>query len=236
MGIVALLCCSACFTGRLFGQWATGSGGAIYYNGGNVGIGANPPANGKLEVYDVNVTDPPILTFAGNSTAVPSNYFGGSIMYNFTGGQTEVALWNRFWSSARAFDFIQATSVSPYYTRLMTILSNGNVGIGTTNPQNLLSVSGTIQAKEVIVNTGWSDYVFDPGYHLRPLSDVAAYIKENHHLPDIPSGAEVKGKGVSVGMMESKLLAKVEELTLEMIQMNEENKALKERLDRLEKH
>jgi len=119
----------------------------------------------------------------------------------------------------------------------------GNVGIGTTNPQYLLSVKGTAGAEEFIVtNTGWSDYVFQPGYRLRPLSEVNAYIQANHHLPDIPSAAEVKEKGVGVGEMQAKLLAKVEELTLHMIQAEERNNRLEQqnqelcdRLARLEK-
>jgi hypothetical protein len=111
----------------------------------------------------------------------------------------------------------------------------GNVGIGTTDPCDTshsapanckLSVAGAIQAQEVVVNTGWSDYVFQPTYHLRPLSEVAAYIQEKHHLPDIPSEAEVKEKGVSLGEMQSKLLAKVEELTLHMIEADERNERL----------
>jgi regulator of replication initiation timing len=56
--------------------------------------------------------------------------------------------------------------------------------------------------------------------------DTAAYIEQNHHLPDIPSAAEVKEKGVSVGEMESKLLAKIEELTLHMIKLEEQNERL----------
>ena len=93
------------------------------------------------------------------------------------------------------------------YTLSMSILRNGNVGIGTLNPLNKLSVNGTIQAKEVLVNTGWSDYVFDPAYRLQPLSEVGEYIQEHRHLPGIPSEAEVKEKGVNVGEMQSKLLA-----------------------------
>jgi hypothetical protein len=103
---------------------------------------------------------------------------------------------------------------------------DGNVGIGTTNPTSKLSVNGTIQAKEVVVNTGWADYVFSPKYRLRPLSEVAAYIQQNHHLPEIPSEAEVKEQGVSLGEMQSKLLAKVEELTLHMIQAEARNDRL----------
>lgn len=118
----------------------------------------------------------------------------------------------------------------------LRIKDNGNVGIGTTNPQYPLSVNGTIQAKEVLVNTGWSDYVFGPDYKVRPLAEVAAFIKANHHLPDIPSEAEVKEKGVSLGDMQSKLLAKIEELTLQLIQLNETNTALEKRVAQLEGH
>jgi len=99
----------------------------------------------------------------------------------------------------------------------------GNVGIGTAHPQYPLSVNGTLQAKEVIVNTGWSDYVFGPEYRLKPLKEVAAYIRENHHLPEIPTAAEVEQKGISLGETQAKLLAKIEELTLHMITEHERN-------------
>jgi hypothetical protein len=113
--------------------------------------------------------------------------------------------------------------------------STGNVGIGTTNPQYLLSVNGTMGAKDVIVtNTGWADYVFQPGYRLRPLSEVNAYIQAHHHLPDIPSEAEVKEQGVSLGDMQAKLLAKVEELTLHVIQQEKANEELRKRVAQME--
>jgi hypothetical protein len=111
---------------------------------------------------------------------------------------------------------------------------SGNVGIGTTNPLYKLSVNGTIQAKEVLVNTGWADYVFQPDYRVRPLAEVAAFIKANHHLPDIPSESEVKENGVSLGDMQTKLLAKIEELTLQMIQLDEKNRALAKKVAQLE--
>jgi hypothetical protein len=120
-------------------------------------------------------------------------------------------------------------------------LFSGNVGIGTTSPQHLLHVAGTIGAEEVIVSSTGADYVFQPNYRLRPLSEVNAFIQENHHLPDIPSEAEVKENGLSLGDMQAKLLAKVEELTLHVIDAAERNKALErqnselqERIERLE--
>ena len=56
-----------------------------------------------------------------------------------------------------------------------------------------------------MTSTG-ADYVFKPGYRLRPLSEVAAYIQANHHLPDIPSEAEVKAKGLRIDQMSADVL------------------------------
>lgn len=106
---------------------------------------------------------------------------------------------------------------------------NGNVGIGTTDSKgDKLAVAGTIRAQEVkIENTNWPDYVFSPSYQLQSLSDVERYIQENKHLPDIPSEQEVKEEGISVGEMNAKLLQKIEEMTLYMIQMQKEIDELK---------
>lgn len=102
--------------------------------------------------------------------------------------------------------------ISPAYR--MLIKANGNVGIGTTSPDYKLDVLGTIRANEVIVETGWSDFVFQEDYQLRTLGEVASFIDENGHLPDIPSAEEVEARGVTLGRINSKLLQKVEELTL----------------------
>lgn len=114
---------------------------------------------------------------------------------------------------------------------------NGVVGIGTTTPDLAykLSVNGTIRAKEIKVNTGWSDFVFSPDYKLTPLDELENSIKLNRHLPDIPTAKEVEIDGVSLGEMQSKLLQKIEELTLYVIKLNKENEGLKNRIALLEK-
>jgi len=54
-------------------------------------------------------------------------------------------------------------------------LSNGNVGIGVTSPVYRLEVCGTIRAKEVRVETGWCDYVFEKDYKLRTVDELDRY-------------------------------------------------------------
>lgn len=90
-----------------------------------------------------------------------------------------------------------------------------------------LSVNGTITTKKVKVTTdGWADYVFRPDYHLPTLHEVERHILEKGHLKDIPSEKEVEKDGVDVGEMNKKLLAKVEELTLYLIEQNKKLEAL----------
>jgi len=89
-----------------------------------------------------------------------------------------------------------------------------------------LAVGGSIGAREIKVEaSGWSDFVFDSDYELRTLEEVEQHIKENGHLPEIPSEAEVTENGINLGEMNAKLLQKIEELTLYMIDMNKQMKA-----------
>jgi hypothetical protein len=104
-----------------------------------------------------------------------------------------------------------------------SFFNGGNVGIGTTNPSATLTVKGNILASKIEVKNDSeipaSDYVFYEDYNLRSLSEVEQFVKENKHLPEVPSAAEFKKNGYSVGEMDDILLRKVEELTLYMIDM-----------------
>ncbi|MHA4894137.1 hypothetical protein ACXZ1K_05240 [Pedobacter sp. PWIIR3] len=105
----------------------------------------------------------------------------------------------------------------------------GNVGIGTITPSEKLSVNGKIRAREVKVETAnWPDYVFAKEYELPSLQSTEQQIKEKGHLPGIPSAAEVKANGVDLGEMNAKLLQKIEELTLHLIEQSKRTRKLEE--------
>jgi hypothetical protein len=113
--------------------------------------------------------------------------------------------------------------------------ATGRVGIGTTNPQSTLAVNGKITCKEVEVTlAGWADFVFEEEYPLRSLEEVEQHVRQYKHLPDIPSEKEVRENGVEVGEMQVKLLQKIEELTLYVIELKKENYKLSERIHILE--
>lgn len=107
---------------------------------------------------------------------------------------------------------------------------NGSVGIGTSNTQGYeLAVAGNIVSEKVKValQANWPDYVFNKEYSLPSLKEVEKQIKENGHLSNIPSAKEVEEKGFFLGEMDSKLLEKIEELTLYTIAQEKEISTLK---------
>ena len=111
-----------------------------------------------------------------------------------------------------------------------------NVDIGTSTPGLYkLAVEGTRGASKIkITQTAWADYVFDSSYQLPSLSHVETFIKENKHLPEVPSASEVKKDGLDLGDNQVVLLKKIEELTLYIIQQNKEITELKKRMSEIE--
>jgi len=134
-------------------------------------------------------------------------------------------------------DFIlhRAVGTANYSTQLI-VKDNGNVLIGTvTDSGYKLAVNGNIRAKEIRVQTGWADYVFADDYRLRPLEEVETFIKANRHLPEIQPASEIQENGLDLAATTTKMMSKIEELTLYLIDMKKENDALKARVNLLEK-
>lgn len=101
----------------------------------------------------------------------------------------------------------------------------GNVAIGVPDAKGFkLAVGGGIVAESVTVKLKelWPDFVFHTNYQLPTLLEIKNYIQDNGHLPGVPSAAEVKEKGVDLGQMNAKLLEKIEELTLHLIEKDNE--------------
>jgi len=120
----------------------------------------------------------------------------------------------------------------------MTFLSNGNVLIAKTTQTNStykLDVNGNVRANKVVVNTNGADFVFDSTYKLLPLQEVETFIQQNKHLPNIPSAAEMQTNGLDMGDQQTKLLQKVEELTLYLIEQSKKIEQLQSEINSLKK-
>lgn len=97
-------------------------------------------------------------------------------------------------------------------------------------------VGGKILAEEVRIKLikDWADYVFAKDYPLKSLTEVEEFIRDNHRLPDVPSAADVAERGIDLGRMQSTLLAKIEELTLYVIEQKKDLETLRGKVTQLE--
>ncbi|WP_109830897.1 hypothetical protein [Reichenbachiella versicolor] len=199
--------------------------GKSYFNAGNVGIGVQDPSY-TLEVHSKETTSE--IRAAKNSTYAKMGAHGGGGFLGATDVDGDLTVNIRGYGDS-------------YFTA-------GRVGIGTTTPDALLAVNGTIHCtdietngqvhcEEVLVDTNVDqvpDYVFEEDYDLRSLEETKSYIQANKHLPEVPSAVEMSENGMNLTEMNLLLLKKIEELTLHVISINEENQKLKSRLEHLE--
>lgn len=125
----------------------------------------------------------------------------------------------------------------------LVIFNTGKVTVGTdqydNDPDFLFYVKKGIKAAQVKVEVpeqhGWADYVFKKDYQLLTLEEVEKHISDKGHLPNVPSAEEVAKNGINLGEMSSKLLEKIEELTLYTIEQNKEIQQLKKENSNLKK-
>ncbi|MCW3070642.1 MAG: calcium-binding protein [Bacteroidetes bacterium] len=194
---------------------------------GKVGIGSSSPTekldvlgNIKVNGYQIYFKDQnhgigyfDIYTTTGKYA---NKSIDGPVLYGYTGGAL-------------------GTNQSGTKNIALSWLANGDVGIGIdlngNNPNGYkLAVNGTIGAKEMkveISTTPWPDYVFEKEYKLTKITELEKYLQINKHLPGIPSSEDVSDAGgVLIGDFQTKLLQKVEELTLYIIEQNKRIEAL----------
>ncbi len=215
---------------------------------GSAGIGTLSP-QGLLDIYNTNDANiSPLLSIRSNFHVAgyygmirfgdytqTSNYQKGALIYEGVAGSAR----GKFHIALENTDSSNSVSLTD---AKLTVLSDGNVGIGTTTPTEKLSVNGKIRAKEIKVETAnWPDYVFEEDYQSLSLAELEKFIKANKHLPEMPTAKEVTENGIALGEMNKLLLKKVEEITLLLIEKEKElkietdkNKTQDERLAKLE--
>lgn len=109
------------------------------------------------------------------------------------------------------------------------------IGTNKVDPDTKLTVGGKMSAREikVIVNAG-ADFVFDPNYKNPSIAELEAYLKQHKHLPGIPPATEMEKTGLEIGAFQIKLLQKIEELTLHLIEKDKELQKERDRIAKLE--
>ena len=209
---------------------------------GRVGIGTENPecqldVNGDVRVGSNDGSVKPKLVIKGPN--LPSGKAGQrDLSFEFESAGSSVIRAYRGGSWDNCLQFLTTWASSTPYVR-MHIAASGDVGIGTEDPQAKLDVRGTISASEVKVQVlSGADYVFNPDYNLKPLSEVEAFVKENKHLPEIPSEKQMQENGLSMNEFQIKLLQKIEELTLYTIsqekRLNEQQSIIEKQNTRIE--
>ena len=218
------------------GRKAHFSTDALFVDGNldRVGIGTTSPsrplqvtgASGYVLRVDVDsniINHDSLIEFTGRDSGNSHHRYAGlgAEIRTSTNGAEKGDLWFATSSSTDGGQTVER----------MRIKHNGRVGIGTNDPTHKLSVNGTIRAKEIIVESGWSDYVFEDDYRLAPLSEVEAHIAAHGHLPGIPFATEIEQNGAKLSELVTLQMAKIEELTLHLIEKEKQLSSANERIE-----
>jgi hypothetical protein len=215
------------------------------HHNGNIGIGTTNPSEilqvGSMAAGGINkIAIPGVFNFENIRLGQFGNGAAGLEFVNHSNLTNSYGI--RFLANidqACGLQIQYAPVTSSYtglqYTTGIFMGVNGNIGIGTTNPDVKLAVKGTVHAEEVKVNLNvpGPDYVFEPDYQLPSLTETEAYIKAHKHLPEVPSAKEMEANGINLSEMNMLLLRKVEELTLHLIEATKKIENQQEQINKL---
>lgn len=211
------------------------------HNNGNIGIGTTSPKylfhiNGNLYARDAIFGNNISGTTSNFIIQGPNNAFGiegkRDIAFEYVSAGKSIIRTYRSSGYGNYMQFLTTDNSSSTPKVRLHIHFNGNIGIGTETPQSALDIKGKVVAEEVEIKVAsGADFVFESDYLLKPLSDVESFIKENKHLPEIPSEKEMIENGLNVNEMQIKLLQKIEELTLYVIEQDKKINKLEKLLE-----
>ncbi len=204
---------------------------AMRLHSGKVSIGTPHGGGGELTIFDQEPIGSSLYPYRGG--LVINGISGNSVirMGSGTGGSGDYWYMRTHYNGNNNYDFSMGTvySWNDSDVERLKIMSNGNVAIGVDNPGSYkLNVWGRLRAHEIVVNTTGADYVFEDGYNLRSLEEVEQFIQQHNHLPGIKSAAEMQANGMAVADLNTRLLEKIEELTLYLIELQKKNLKLHE--------
>jgi len=118
-----------------------------------------------------------------------------------------------------------------------TVIIGNGAGVTQAAAGYKLSVHGKAVCTELMVKSvaAWPDYVFNEEYKLMPLTELDGFIRKNKHLPNISNAATIEKEGLLVGEMQKKLVEKIEELTLYIIEQQKRLDAQDKKIETLQK-
>ncbi len=193
---------------------------------GKVGININIPT-AFLEVGKGNFTGSIAAKF-GNSKFDMDTKNSTSI----SGGNSDANVANRGELALNA-DVTAPVKIATGGGNVFMSHPDTKLSIGTEVNTHTLNVNGTIRSTELIVESGWADYVFNPDYTLIPIDEVEKFVLENHHLPNIPKGTTIQNEGLKVSEISTKMMEKIEEMMLYIIEQNKQIKRLQDEVSLL---
>ena len=225
---------------------------------GNLGLGTtttngelqfkNSVVNRKIVLHEVKDNDHAFYGFGINPNTLRYQAFSDHVFYSYNddtssnenfrikqggqiviGGQSELSI--------QKIEDSNWLAISDGVTTNKLRLGNSELHSNTKDDNTVLTVSGGIKTDKVILNIGsFPDYVFDDSYDLMPLDQVEAFIEENKHLPNIPNEEEMIASGMDIRMINLKLVEKIEELTLYILQQENKLKSHQQAIQELSKN